>query len=228
MYVIYLALSILSKRLGHDISIPVLILLSILGIGILAVNRGDSWLWNLLCWENLTKYMQFFTLGIICSKYRERFFSLLSRNKFITFMTVGWIVCMLLWYNDAFKNFSSLAYSVVHDILVRYFALMTVVIFFFSRRDTFSGSTRGGRLLQLVGQRTLDIYMIHYFLLPDLNCISGWIGGESMLVIQLSISMTVAGIIVAVCLLVSSFLRQSHTLAAWLFGVKKRPVLKVS
>lgn len=99
MWSIYLGLSIASQLIKHDITIPILVVLSIVCVGIVAVKPAETWLWNFLCWENFTKYLQFFTLGIVCSKYRDRFFDILSRNWFITFVTIGWIACMMLWYN---------------------------------------------------------------------------------------------------------------------------------
>lgn len=222
MYLIYLLFSLISRILHHDIVLPSLAVLSAIFVGILVLGSRDSRMWNFFCWENLTKYMQFFTAGLICSKYRNLFFKVLSNNIFIMAMVTGWTVCMLLWYNDSFKAALPFAYSVVHDIAVRYFALFTVVIMFFSSQDKFSGDTVHSRMLRFIGRRTLDIYMIHYFFLPDLSGLSGWLSRGNMIVPQLAISISVSVVIVALCLLISSILRKSDILESWLFGVKRR------
>lgn len=222
MYVLYLCVTGVSNIIKRDISLPLMAIFSIAGVAILVLMRGDSWLWNFLCWENLTKYLQFFTLGLIISKYRNKFFNTLTKNWFSTLMIVGWIICMLLWYNDSFHNRFPLVYSLVHDIAVRYFALMTVVIMFHRNAQYFSSEARSARTLRYIGQRTLDIYMIHYFLIPSLGFLTIFLSTGNMLTIQLAIGITITAIIVALCLLISSILRQSQTLGSWLFGVKVR------
>lgn len=78
-----------------------------------------------------------------------------------------------------------------------------------------------GMCLQFIGRRTLDIYLLHYFLLPrfllpygeplrSLHCIPA----EAAIVLGLSL------VVVAVCLLVSHFLRKSPFLARYLFGAQ--------
>lgn len=220
MYIIYLILSLVSRIIHKDIILPVMLLLSAMGIMILACFNRDSWLWNFLCWENLTKYMQFFTLGIMCSKYKQKFFSLLDNNLFRLTVIVGWIVCMILWYNLGFKNSQPIIYAFIHDIVVRYFALMTVIIMFSSNKNMFSADTNWARLLRFIGRRTLDIYMIHYFLLPDLSIFTPWLKTGNMVIPQMIIGLIITSAIVACCLLISSILRKSRYLESWLFGVK--------
>ncbi len=224
MYLIYLSLSLISRIIHRDIVIPCLLIISTLGIVTLAVYDRSSWIWNFLCLENLAKYMQFFSAGIIFSKYRERLFRVLGNNLFITIMVIGWIVCMLLWYNVDFQNARPLLYSFIHDIAVRYFALMTVVVMFFSSRDTFVKNTQYSRVLQFIGQRTLDIYMIHYFLIPELSFMSGWMQNGNMIVLQMVTGLIISLVIIAICLLISSILRKSKYLESLLFGVKQRKI----
>lgn len=222
MYVIYLTLSVLSRVLRFNIVIPVMLLLSAMFVGIIAFNRGSSWIWEFLCWENLTKYFQFFTVGIVCSKYRDKFFKLLCNNTFITVMIIGWVISMLLWYNESFRLSLPFLYSIVHDIFVRYFALMTVVIAFYSNSSVLSGNSSTSRLLRFIGRRTLDIYMIHYFLIPNLGFMKAWLENGNMVIIQFAISALVTAVIVLICLMLSSIIRKSSTLESWLFGVRQR------
>ena len=222
MYLCYLTLSIISRIFDIDVVIPGLIVLSVVCVGIIAFCRGESWLWNFLCWENFTKYIQFFTLGIICSKYRLKFFKYLSNNICITIVIVGWVICMLLWYHNGFKLNFPLAYSIVHDIIVRYCALMTVVAVFFGNSAVMSSDAAWCRCLRFIGQRTLDIYMIHYFFIPNLGFLSDFMCHGNKFIIQLTLSAIVSVIIISVCLLISMILRRSQTLECWLFGVKPR------
>ena len=75
-------------------------------------------------------------------------------------------------------------------------------------------------LLQTVGRKTLDIYMIHYFLLSYIPLIGNFITNSNNVVLELSI-VTFLSIIVIICsLLISDILRMSKNLSALLFGVK--------
>ena len=225
MYILYLALSVISKWTRSRIVIPGLIVLSILGIVILIRFRYETWLWNFLCWENLTKYLQYFTLGIICAKYKHQFFKFLSSNIVITCAIIGWTICMILWYNPTFKTQNSLLYSFVHDIAVRYFGLITIVILFFKRASALSSNIYGVKLLRFIGRRTLDIYFIHYLLLPNLKCLYPYVNDNHQFVIQLLISGFITIVIILLCLLVSTIIRESNILANWLFGVKTKNLM---
>lgn len=224
MYLCYLVLSIVSRLIHIDIVIPALIGLSLLGILALVIYTRDSWLWEFLCWENLTKYLQFFTLGIITSKYRNQFFKLLENNKFITSVIVGWIICMILWYNPAFKRSLPYLYSFIHDLAVRYFALMTIVVAFYSNRERLAGVSNWSKTLRFIGQRTLDIYMLHYFFIPNLRFLDTWMQHGNMIAVQLIIGVGLTLVITSLCIVISSILRKSEFLESWLFGVKRRVI----
>lgn len=222
MWLVYLLFSLLSRLIKKDLALLLMLVVSVISLYVIAFDKGESWLWEFLCWENLTKYFQFFTLGLILSKYRDRLWTLLQDNKIVITSIGGWIVCMILWYSPSFKQSYPLLYSITHDVVVRYCGLMTVVIMFFGSAPKFSDESRMSRLLRYVGRRTLDIYMIHYFLIPDLSFLKPWINSGNMIVIQLFIGIAVTVMIVALSLLVSSILRKNRYMESWLFGVKNR------
>jgi len=222
MYICYLCLSLISRAIRFNIVIPGLIVLSAIGVVALVVYARDSHIWEFLCWENLCKYMQFFTLGIVSAKYRDKVFRLLGDNRFIMSVTIGWVVCMMIWYGAGVKQSYPVLYSFVHDIAVRYFALMTVISIFYGYRERFSNSTKVSVVLRFIGRRTLDIYMIHYFFIPDLSILAPWLQTGNRIIIQAIIASTLTAAIVSMCLLISAMLRKSSILASWLFGVKHK------
>lgn len=222
MYLIYLLLSLISRSIRHNIVIPGLIIFSLLGIACLTLSSRDAWVWEFFCWENLTKYLQFFTLGLICSKFRTELFIILEKDLFRLIVVMGWIICMILWYNAKVAASIPIVYSFIHDIAVRYFALSTVIMMFYGARSTYINNTSQSNILKYIGQRTLDIYMIHYFFIPNLSFMSAWLNNGNMLVIQLIIGLIITSVVIGLCLLISSILRKSRYLEQWLFGVKYR------
>ena len=80
-----------------------------------------------------------------------------------------------------------------------------------------------GRGLQYVGRRTLDVYLLHYFLLPcGLGAALPVFKEHPMPVIEAATSMMIALLIVACCLLISNIIRLSPFLGHYLFGVKDK------
>ena len=106
--------------------------------------------------------------------------------------------------------------------LIRTLAGITILFAFFrANRASFTKDRAMGRVLQYVGRRTLDIYLLHYFLLPwGLGVVFPVFTESPMPVVELVCSFAVAVVVVSLCLLVSNIIRLSPFLAHWLFGVK--------
>lgn len=103
---------------------------------------------------------------------------------------------------------------------MRYAGLMVVVSFFFYKKEFFNENNMTSRLLKYIGQRTLDIYMLHYFLLPDLEFLKPYLITGNTVVVQTFFGIAISMAIISLCLLISNVLRSSNFLASWLFGVK--------
>ncbi len=220
MYLIYLCCVWLSKITKFNIVFPILMTLSFIGVGILAANIKFYGIAIALCSENLCKYFQFFTFGLIVSRYSETAFKILSKNLFITISIIGWTVSMILWYSPFLQRICPLAYSLNHDIIARYFGLLSIIAFFYSNRNHLSSGNKYCAGLRLIGQRTLDVYMLHYFFIPDLKILHSWLAPANMIIIQLVISLSITAAIVILCIIISSFVRESRFLRMWLFGTK--------
>lgn len=222
MFVVYLMVSLTCRIIKVDIRIILLIIISIAGIIIIAFNKSETWIWNFLCWENFNKYFQFFALGIVVSRFRTTFFRILTQNWFKTFVIIGWIVCEMLWYNSGFEQKLPFLYRIVHDIFIRYFALFTILSLFYSIAGKIEHS-KVGKQLQFIGKRTLDIYFIHYFFIPNISFLTNYVDDRTMLVVQILIAGIITALISIMCLLISKIIRLSPFLTQWLFGVKRFP-----
>ena len=100
--------------------------------------------------------------------------------------------------------------------------LVILFSFFRKKQRLFSHETRLGRVFQYTGRRTLDIYLIHYFLIPsNLHEVVTVFHDYSMPIIEFSVSTVIAIIIMAMSLLIGNIIRLSPLLAHWIFGAKK-------
>ena len=103
--------------------------------------------------------------------------------------------------------------------------ILTLTLFiqlFYRYRHNFDKDTPFSRSIKLIGRRTLGIYFIHYFFLPDLQFLKPYfvIGNPDFM--QWSAGLLISLIIIGICLLVGLIIRMSPILAEWLLGVRRQ------
>lgn len=157
-------------------------------------------------------FFPFFVFGIFASMYKERFHDLLD-SRYSTAMIIITFTTMYI-----LKNFY---HSSVLNVIIGFPGLLIVYAFFRKYSEAFTNEKFIGRCLQYIGRRTLDIYVLHYFFLPDLLDYSCFVQSQNT-VIGIFVCLSIAIMVVGLCLLVSNVLRVSPFLAEFLFGVKKK------
>ncbi len=107
--------------------------------------------------------------------------------------------------------------KIIGSMIVPYIGVLTITSIFLSFRDFFNGQSNVAGAMCFTGQRTLDIYMLHYLFLPSMPLIGVYLAPDSLVLFQLIYGLGTAVIITSICLLLSSCLRTSPVLADWLF-----------
>ena len=103
--------------------------------------------------------------------------------------------------------------------MAMYTLMLIVVMYFRNHQAHFTLQTRIGRRLQYIGTRTLDVYLLHFLLLPKLPEVGKWLNAHHPnFVIDIVLSVGMAIIVIAFCLLISEILRMSPFLKKYLFG----------
>ena len=164
-------------------------------------------------------YFLYFVLGTLVHKNYPLVQKLLDSKWLLTF-------CILYYFLiNVFRDMMNLnaLSSVVLDRTLSLTGLVILFAFFRSKQAVFSKERALGRTIQYVGRRTLDIYLIHYFLLPYGMQFNKVFVDHPMPVIEATVSFILAGIIIAFCLVISNIIRLSPLLAQWLFGAKLPP-----
>lgn len=161
------------------------------------------------------KLFIFFVLGTIVREHYVQVETLLDSKWMLP-------ICILFYFLvNGFR--SAIPGNLLLDIAIPFSLSFTglVIIFSFFRKNqvSFVKEKVLGRSLQYIGRRTLDIYLIHFFLLPRLSGITIFID-HPMPIIEAAASLIVALIVIGGCLLISNVLRLSPVLAHWLFGAK--------
>ena len=160
-------------------------------------------------------YFIFFVLGTLLKKYFDTVQCWLDGK---------WLLpCCILFFFLEIPFFDVL--HIDGNIIGFPMSLAGLVImfsFFRKKQHLFSHETRLGSVFQYVGRRTLDIYLIHYFLLPvELRKVFTVFHDHSMPIIEFAVSTLIAFLIIAMCLLIGNIIRLSPLLAHWVFGAKK-------
>lgn len=172
----------------------------------------DKGVGGLLGIPTLYRYL-FFVLGTRVKKYFVQFENMLDATYATAILLVTFI------FFNLFPGVAVISNS-LYSIVVSVCGLFLVFAFFRRYQSVFT-SSKIGIIMQFLGRRTLDIYLIHYFfifsnltaLLPNMSKLN-----SPFIEFLLSIIISVA--IVMCCLLVSFIIRLSPILGHILFGVK--------
>lgn len=168
---------------------------------------------------NNLKYFLFFSIGTLVKKHFATAQKMLD-NGYITGIGILLYFCIsiLVLHHGYFSN---KLYTHIYLIVTGFLGLMLVFSFFRKYQSLFTQETKTGKILQFVGRRTLDVYLLHYFFLPhNLDAIGHYFTNNPNQTLELVVSIFLAIIVVAVCLVISQIIRISPVLAHWLFGVK--------
>ena len=164
------------------------------------------------------RYMQFFLLGNIVRRYWSRVEQLFDTSWFFPLVVTLAVVCCAEFFQlHTLKK----VWINLPRTTAMYALLLLVVMFFRHYKTWFDGEKRAGRFLSFIGTRTLDIYLLHFLLLPKLPQVGEWLNAnQPNFLVSIVLSVSVALVVIAFCLLVSQLLRVSPFLQLYLFGKK--------
>ena len=170
---------------------------------------------DVICLSNTVKYFQFFAFGMLCSCFRERFFKIIDGYKYWHFVIAYAIYTAIktLVYShfdspaasESFKHIVTLADPVVL-MVGGYLGIMTIFGIFRRLQSLFPGD-RGFAPLQYVGRHTLEVYMLHGFLLINFTtALRPYIVDDPILALQLIVGIGTAAAITTLALIVGRIL----------------------
>ena len=163
-------------------------------------------------------YMQFFLLGNLVHRYWSEAQKVADSSWFFPLLIlIAFVSCadIFRWHTLKFE------WTNLPRTVAMYSLLLLVVIFFRHYASWFTTDRAIGRGLQYIGVRTLDIYLLHYILLPKIPSVGAWFNANRPnFVIEVVCTFSVALVVIAFCLLISQILRISPLFRQYLFGRK--------
>ena len=164
----------------------------------------------------LMKYLPFFLFGNIVRRYWDKAQRVMDSQWFFPLITVVVIFCTLdtLKWHTLRMAWANLPYT-----LSKFLLLTIVVMYFRHYAEYFTQYTIVGRSLQYIGRRTLDIYLIHFLFLPNLPAVGAFFkeNGHNF-AIDTTLSILIALVVIAFCIITSNILRISPLFRKYLFG----------
>ena len=161
------------------------------------------------------QFFIYFSFGCCIHKYYDAFLNL-QKNNYVKDTVLLLFVCfsIIIFYHNNFMN--------IFRLIAASFGILLVMFIFKENESYLSSSTKLGTGFQYIGKHTLDIYFLHFFFLPyNLSFVGRWLEKNPNPLLEFCMSLTLALIVIGICLLVSKIIRLSPTLAYLLLGGKR-------
>ena len=224
MFLIYYVVAAFFQRFGkrtEHIAIIVLWIVSLCAYVSLNLPQtlGKWWKTDFMMYSSFyetLKFMHFFLLGNIAHRYWpsvQRLFD--AKGFFLITVLLAFFCCADIFRWHCIKH----EWTNLPKTMAMYTLMLIVVMYFRNHPNLFTQQTRIGRGLQYIGVRTLDVYLLHFLLLPKLPEVGKWLNEHHPnFVIDIVLAVGMAIIVIAFCLLISEILRMSPFLKKYLFG----------
>lgn len=192
------------------------ILIIIAIIGILALSYKSIFGPKLIDTNHLCKYFYFFTFGILSKKYNSTY-TVFIKNEYVKAFSI--ITFFVLLFLIDYQIFPSPVFHLLRDVLLRVLGTLVIIILFASNASYFEGSGRAARILNEIGRKSLPIYLLQYFFLPDFSAFQDIITNMDQFTIHV-IAALYTVFVTVVCYVFIIVLEQSKFVRTYLLGLK--------
>ena len=166
------------------------------------------------------RFYLFFYLGILIKRYFDEFLRLISICYVIILVVLFFAFMVYLPHSEnVVISYLIFAIAGISSVVMIFTLFRLLYTSFFAKSSIFHLSSY---ILQYIGTRTLDIYLLHYFFLPRFLLLYGeQLRAYDSPTLEFLIALALALVIVTICLLVSYVIRLSPFLGHYLFGVQR-------
>ncbi|MBR2067804.1 MAG: acyltransferase family protein [Solobacterium sp.] len=166
------------------------------------------------------RYFFFFLFGTLARKYFDKFKTVLNSSLFMALTIVAFFAMVL--FNDTI-DLMFVHWIYISFVLYGLLGVILIFAFFYKNENSFKKEKQIGRILQYVGRRTLDIYLLHFFFLPrHLDFLGSIFLRYNNPVVEFFVSLLLAIMVIGICLVISNVIRLSPMLGKILFGVNTK------
>ena len=177
--------------------------------------QNDTWL-HATSLIQVMQYMPFFLFGNIVHRYWQQAQRVMDSRWFYPLIVTLVIFCTL----DVLKwHTLRMQWTNLPQTMAKFILLIMVFMYFRHYQLYFTKLTVIGRSLQYIGRRTLDIYLLHFLFMPNLPGIGTFFSTfRHNFIIDTTLSVLIALLVIAFCVITSNILRVSPFFKKYLFG----------
>lgn len=179
--------------------------------------KGEPIQWlNDTCLGQVFMYFPFFLFGNIVHRYWENAQRIMDSKWFYPIV----IVVVIFSTMDVIKwHTFRMEWTNLPSTLAKFGLLLIVFMYFRYYKDHFTKLSPIGASLQYIGRRTLDIYLLHFFFLPNIPTVGMFFNKyRHNFVLDTTLAVVIALLIIAFCVITSNILRVSPFFRKYLFG----------
>ena len=179
---------------------------------------------NYLCLHQTCNYFLYFVIGILCSKYKELLSRFLSNKLVPSFVLIVFgAISYLMFSNFSLVELSGVTGKIIETLgetLVGMSGVLLLYMLFFHNKSIFNNDNLFGKSLIIIGNNTLAIYLLHYFLLPNLPMVGDFFKNYPNILCELILGLILSYIVIVICLVIMKLVRISPVMGKVLLGDK--------
>ena len=179
---------------------------------------------NYLCLHQTCSYFLYFAMGILASKNKERVAILLSKSLIPSLILLISIVSSYLMFSYftsvELHGFVEKIIETLGETLVGVSGVLLLYMFFTHYKSYFNCDNLLGKSLIIIGNNTLAIYLLHYFLLPHLPMVGNFLKVYPNIILELLVGGGISLILIMISVVVAKLIRISPMIGKILLGDK--------
>lgn len=158
----------------------------------------------------------FFVFGVLAHKHFNAFEKFTDNPHWMALSVIGFFFMVFFAYRIDFPMWKP-----IRILLYGTFSIIVIFTFYRKHENSFYIDTKLGYTMQYIGRRTMDIYMIHNFLLPhNLDFMGRFFNNYNNPSIELLVTTIIALLVIFLSIVIGNIIRLSPTLSHWLLGEK--------
>ena len=214
-FIIYYVLQLLiplQKRNKYIMVVFLLVALTFIGLLSTLSSVGPK----VIDTNHLFKYFYFFFFGMLANKYSNIYDRMVQNEYIKAGCIIGFFALLLLL---DYQIWPSPVFHLLRDVALRVLGASMIVILFASHSALFEKSSKLVRVLVDIGKKSLPIYLLQYFFMPDFKMFPNFLGGADLFTIHI-ISVVYTVLITLCCYAFIKVIEQSRFVRTYVLGLK--------
>ena len=171
---------------------------------------------KLLDFNHLCKYFYFFVIGLFAKGYYT-FYNRLIKSELFKSATI--VLFFVLLFIIDYQFWPSPVFHLLRDIVLRVLGVGFIVGMFVYYAPIFDKPGRVNKLVMEIGRKSLPIYLLQYFFIPDFSNFPEWIANLDTFTIHL-VAILYTIFITALCLCFIHVMEQSSFVRKYVLGLR--------